>query len=78
MAGETLARLQVNMVATRRLSEREDEPILHQIKKTQIEHKCFLKSVSKEDEPNIVEIAAATATHIARVSRRTSAGPGVP
>ena len=63
-AAETLAKLQVNMVATRRLSEKEDKPILHQLKRTEIEHRCYLKSVSKEDEPNIMDIAAADVARI--------------
>ena len=71
-AAETLAKLQVNMVATRRLSEKEDKPILHQLKRTEIEHRCYLKSVSREDEPSIMDIAAAAAKHVAKICEQYS------
>ena len=71
-ARETLERLDINLVATLRRSEREDEPILHQIKKSSIEHKCYLKSVPKEKESDIAQFAKDLAQHVATVCEQYS------
>lgn len=68
----TLEELEVNMVATMRRSEREDEPIVHQLKKSKIEHKSFLLSIPKENEADIKEIAKSHAANIAKVCERYS------
>lgn len=72
LARETLERLDINLVATLRRSEREDEPILHQIKKASIEHKCFLRSVPKERESDIEPFAKDLAKRIATVCEQFS------